>query len=495
MSCPMGHHIGAPSLNAFETLGIGKKLAGKLADQGLSEPTPIQSEAIPIILSGRDVMGLAQTGTGKTLAFGLPIIDALLSKGSAPQSKTVRALVLAPTRELAKQIQVNLKLFQGGGHLKINMVVGGVSLGPQRKALARGTDILVATPGRLIDLLEQEALTLAQTHHLVLDEADQMLDMGFIHALRQIAKLLPSDRQTLLFSATMPKLMEELAATYLNHPRKVQVSPPGKAADKITQSVHYVAKAAKAELLVELLGAHRGDLSLIFTRTKHGAEKLRKLLESKDIPAGSIHGNKSQNQRDRALEAFKSGQIAVLVATDVAARGIDIPDVGFVYNFDLPNVPENYVHRIGRTARAGKDGAAITLCAPDEMGLLRDIEKLIKKEIGVASGRRWSGPEPDTSPSKAKPKKSSGRRRKSAKSRTSQAAKGQGNAAPKDPANKTAANKKPADKKPVTKTPENKPPGAANPSGPNKGPTKRRRVRRRRGQGKGQGPDATPRRG
>jgi ATP-dependent RNA helicase RhlE len=393
-----GHH-----LNKFEALGLSPKLSAKLAEHGLTNPTPIQDEAIPIVLSGRDVMGLAQTGTGKTAAFGLPLIHNLMKIGTKPAPKSVRALILAPTRELAKQICDNLVMMQGGGHLKINMVVGGLSMHAQKKRLERGTDVLVATPGRLIDLAEQKALSLAEARYLVLDEADQMLDMGFIHALRQIAKLLPAERQTLLFSATMPKLMEELAATYLNHPRRVQVAPPGKTADKITQSVHYVAKAAKSELLVELMDKHRDDLALVFCRTKHGAEKLMKLLDKKGFAAGSIHGNKSQNHRDRSLAAFKAGTLKVLVATDVAARGIDIPGVGFVYNYDLPNVPESYVHRIGRTARAGREGEAIAFCAPDEMGELKDIEKLLKITIPVAGGRRWAKSEEE-----AKPKRGGG---------------------------------------------------------------------------------------
>ncbi|GFE63691.1 DEAD/DEAH box helicase [Litoreibacter roseus] len=385
-------------MNKFEALGLSKKLADKLAENGLVDPTPIQDEAIPIVLSGRDVMGLAQTGTGKTAAFGLPIIHRLIKIGEKPAPKTVRALILAPTRELAKQICEALVMFQGGGHLKINMVVGGLSMHAQKKRLERGTDILVATPGRLIDLLEQKALTLSDAEYLVLDEADQMLDMGFIHALRQIAKLLPEKRQTLLFSATMPKLMEELAATYLDHPRKVQVSPPGKAADKITQSVHFIAKAEKPGLLIEYLDKHRDELALVFARTKHGAERLMKQLSNAGFAAGSIHGNKSQNQRDRALAAFKEGKLRILVATDVAARGIDIPDVAYVYNFDLPNVAENYVHRIGRTARAGKDGEAVAFCAPDEMGELRAIEKVMKISIQVAGGRPWSVEEEEPKP-------------------------------------------------------------------------------------------------
>lgn len=389
-------------MNKFKALGLSAKISDRLAENGLTDPTPIQEEAIPIILSGRDVMGLAQTGTGKTAAFGLPIIQSILHSGERTPSKRVRALILAPTRELAKQICDALQGFQGNGHLKINMVVGGVSLGPQKRKLERGTDILVATPGRLIDLLEQDALSLSEAEWLVLDEADQMLDMGFIHALRKIAPLLPKERQTLLFSATMPKLMEELAATYLNHPRRVQVAAPGKAADKIEQAVHFIAKAAKPELLIEYLDKHRDALALVFTRTKHGAERLMKQLDREGFAAGSIHGNKSQGQRDRALAAFKAGDLRILVATDVAARGIDIPQVEYVYNFDLPNVPENYVHRIGRTARAGRDGRAVAFCAPDEMGELRAIQKVMKVDIPVVGGRPWARTEEEEKPKRGR---------------------------------------------------------------------------------------------
>jgi len=255
--------------------------------------------------------------------------------------------------------------------------------------LQNGVDLLVATPGRLIDLLDRRAVRLDETIYLVLDEADQMLDMGFIHALRRIAPLLATPRQTMMFSATMPKLMSELADAFLHDPVRVQVNPPGQAVAKIEQSVHFVAQAAKTDLLVDLLDKHRDELALVFGRTKHGCEKLYKQLEAKGFAAASIHGNKSQGQRERAIEAFKSGKIRVLVATDVAARGIDIPGVRHVYNYDLPNVAENYVHRIGRTARAGADGAAIALVAPDEMIELKDIEKAMKAEIPVASGRPW----------------------------------------------------------------------------------------------------------
>jgi len=333
-------------------LGLAPRLVQKLAEQGITDPTPIQTQAIPHAMNGRDVMGLAQTGTGKTAAFGLPMIDALMKAGVKPNAKTVRGLILAPTRELAKQISDNLTNYTKGSHLKVALVVGGAGIVAQTKRLAGGVDLLVATPGRLIDLLDRRAVRLDETIYLVLDEADQMLDMGFIHALRRIAPLLAKDRQTMMFSATMPKLMSELADSYLTNPIRVQVNPPGQAVKRINQKLHYVAQAAKADLLVELLDDHRDELALVFGRTKHGCEKLYKFLEKKGFAAASIHGNKSQGQR-------------------------------------LPNVAENYVHRIGRTARAGADGSAVAFCAPDEMIDLRDIEKAMKEAIPVASGSPW----------------------------------------------------------------------------------------------------------
>ncbi|THD73557.1 DEAD/DEAH box helicase [Thalassobius vesicularis] len=369
-------------------MGLAPKLAARIETLGLTEPTPIQSRAIPLALEGHDVMGLAQTGTGKTAAFGLPLVELLSGQGK-PAPKAVRGLVLAPTRELAKQIADTLAEFVQGMPMKVALVVGGASLNAQAKRLERGVDILVATPGRLIDLLDRGALSLKETKFLVLDEADQMLDLGFIHALRKIAGMLPSERQTMLFSATMPKLMAEIAESYLTNPRRVQVNPPGKAADKIDQSIHFIAKAEKTNLLIELLDAHRDELAVVFGRTKHGMDRLARQLEKAGYAVAAVHGNKSQGQRERAISAFKSGEARVLVATDVAARGLDIPDVKHVYNYELPNVPENYVHRIGRTARAGRDGKAIALCAPDEMDQLKDIQKVMKLTIPVASGRPW----------------------------------------------------------------------------------------------------------
>ncbi|WP_371037289.1 DEAD/DEAH box helicase [Rhodosalinus sp. FB01] len=370
----------------FDMLGLAPTLNTALSRAGFAQPTPIQAQAIPLAMEGHDIMGLAQTGTGKTLAFGLPLVDHLLGEPGKPAPKTAKALILAPTRELANQIAESLRTLTDGTRLRVATVVGGQSLGRQISLLSRGTDILVATPGRLIDLMERGAVDLGQVRHLVLDEADQMLDLGVIHALRKIAPRLGTPRQTMLFSATMSKQMEELSRAYLTTPRRVQVSPPGKAADKVTQSVHFLDKAEKPGRLREILSRDEAALTLVFARTKHGAEKLMKGLVADGFNAASIHGNKSQGQRDRAIKAFRSGAINTLVATDVAARGIDIPGVTYVINYDLPDVPDNYVHRIGRTARAGREGEAIAFCAPDEADLLRQIQKLMKIEVPVARG-------------------------------------------------------------------------------------------------------------
>ncbi len=375
----------------FKSLGLPPRLVSRLAEQGIVTPTPIQAQAIPHALAGRDVTGLAQTGTGKTAAFGLPLIEAVNKLGANPEPKQAIGLVLAPTRELAKQISDTLIALTRGGHLKVALVVGGVSLHRQSSNLQRGVDLLVATPGRLIDLVERKAIFLDKTRFLVLDEADQMLDMGFIHALRRIAKLLPDDRQTMLFSATMPKQIEELSQRFQNDPVRVEVARPGLAVEKIDQSVHFVAQSDKLALLKTMLAAHKGDRALVFARTKHGAERIMRQLDKAGFDAGSIHGNKSQNQRERALRAFRKGKVTVLVATDVAARGIDIDDVGHVYNFDLPTVPESYVHRIGRTARAGAEGRAVAFCSPDETGALRDIEKVLKAQVPVGGGQPFAG--------------------------------------------------------------------------------------------------------
>ncbi len=376
-------------MNLFKSMDLPNLLVENLSTIGIHEPTPIQKRAIPYALSGNDVLGLAQTGTGKTAAFAIPIAAHLLNKYEKTEAKCARGLILAPTRELAKQISENIRSFVQSSRLKIGIVVGGVSIKTQIKRLSKGTDILVATPGRLIDLLDRDAISLNRTSFLVLDEADQMLDLGFVHSLRKIATFLPEKRQTMLFSATMPKQIHELAKSFLSQPKHVEVAPSGKVADKILQCVNFVVKAEKNRLLINLLSKHNDELALVFSRTKYGAERLSKTLLQAGFSVSSIHGNKSQGQRERALKAFRKGDIKILVATDVAARGLDIPTVKHVYNFDLPNVPENYVHRIGRTARAGSDGCAIAFCTLDEMNELKSIEKIIGSKIPVSSGEPW----------------------------------------------------------------------------------------------------------
>jgi ATP-dependent RNA helicase RhlE len=383
--------------NGFSDLQVPRRLVTRLGEMGLTEPTPIQREAIPHAIQGRDVMGLAQTGTGKTLAFGIPLVAQMLntmrvSATAKPRRpKSVRGLVLAPTRELANQIAVQLDNLTKHTPINTNVVVGGQNIQTQINKLKPGTDLLVATPGRLIDLMDRNALKLGDTSFLVLDEADLMLDMGFLKDLKKIAKMLPPKRQTMLFSATMSKNMNEVASSYLTRDAaRVQVARAGKIADKVTQELHFIARPDKANKLLEFLGQHREDRALVFGRTKHGMEKLSKKLIAAGIQAGSIHGNKTQPQRDKAIAAFKNGSIRVLVATDVAARGLDIPDVKHVYNYELPNVPEAYVHRIGRTARAGKEGAAIAFCSMEEMDELLDIQKVMGMKIPVKSGTPWS---------------------------------------------------------------------------------------------------------
>jgi ATP-dependent RNA helicase RhlE len=381
-------------LTTFDTLGLTKHTLPTLAANGFETPTPIQAESIPYLMQGRDIVGLAQTGTGKTLAFGLPIIEMLAREGTKAEPKAARALILAPTRELVNQIAESLLMFTRKTPLKITSVVGGASINKQMQTVGRGVDILVATPGRLLDLCERRALSLTATRFLVLDEADQMLDLGFIHDLRRIVKMVPKRRQTMLFSATMPAAIADIAENYMENPAQVSVTPPGKAADKVEQQVHFVlGRDHKAVLLKELLRANPDSLSLVFAKTKHGAEKLMSHLAHSGFKAASIHGNKSQGQRDRALKGFRDGEVRVLVATDVAARGIDVPGVTHVFNYDLPNVAESYVHRIGRTARAGREGIAIAFCGPEDIKMLFDIEKLMGMPIPVASGERpeWQG--------------------------------------------------------------------------------------------------------
>lgn len=373
-------------MSKFEALGLSPSVLKSIAPLGFDTPTPIQQQAIPLVLEGNDLVGLAQTGTGKTAAFGLPLVHHLLANRGRPPAKTVRSLILAPTRELVNQIAENLKLFVRGTPLRVECVVGGAPINRQIRNISRGADILVATPGRLLDLVDRRAVILDKATFLVLDEADQMLDMGFIHSLSKIALLLGKPRQTLLFSATMPRQIENLSRAYLTDPVRIETAPAGKAADKVSQSVHFVEKGDKATLLRKCLSERPNDLSLVFCRTKHGAEKLMKQLNAAGFEAVSIHGNKNQGQRERALKAFRSGRARILVATDVAARGIDIPGVSHVYNYELPEVAENYVHRIGRTARAGAEGEGVAFCSPEEIGLLRAVERLMRLKIDVASG-------------------------------------------------------------------------------------------------------------
>ena len=370
----------------FDQLGLSQPVLQALDLKGYNTPTPIQAQAIPPVLAGRDLMGIAQTGTGKTAAFMLPSIDRLRDAERQTPFKSCRMLVLAPTRELAGQIAQSAKDYGALAGLKVQSIVGGTSVNKDRNKLHRGTDILVATPGRLLDLIDQKAFGLGGVEILVLDEADQMLDLGFIHALRKISQLVPKERQTLFFSATMPTAIKDLVGQYCNNPVHVSVTPAATTAERIDQYLFMVQQDEKQALIEMILrGRHEvpGKIErvLVFARTKHGADRVVKKLAQAGIHANAIHGNKSQPQRERALGEFRSGKTQVLVATDVAARGIDIPGVSHVINYELPNVPEQYVHRIGRTARAGKDGIAIAFCAEDERAYLKDIRKTTDAEF------------------------------------------------------------------------------------------------------------------
>jgi ATP-dependent RNA helicase RhlE len=366
-------------LTSFQDFGLADPISRALKEENYETPTPIQAQTIPLALTGRDVVGIAQTGTGKTAAFALPILHRLLEHRIKTQPKTCRVLVLSPTRELSSQILDSFNAY--GRHVRLSsaLAIGGVPMGRQVRSLMQGVDVLVATPGRLLDLVQSNGLKLGSVEFLVLDEADRMLDMGFINDIRKIVGKLPIKRQTLFFSATMPKDIAELAEAMLRDPARVAVTPVASTVERITQRIIQVDFAAKAGVLAQLLKQEPVDRALIFTRTKHGADKVVKGLAKVGIRADAIHGNKSQNNRERALAAFRSGEIRTLVATDIAARGIDVDGISHVVNFDLPNVPETYVHRIGRTARAGAEGVAISLIAgAEEMGYLRDIERLIR---------------------------------------------------------------------------------------------------------------------
>lgn len=365
---------------SFDNLGLSASLLRAIADQGYTTPSPIQAKAIPLILEGRDVMAAAQTGTGKTAAFTLPLLHRL-TDGRTVRPNRCRALVLTPTRELAAQVQESVRDYGKYDGLSSAVVFGGVKINPQIALMRRGVDVLVATPGRLLDLHGQGFIDFSDVEVLVFDEADRMLDMGFIHDIRRIVKLLPVKRQTLMFSATFSAEITQLAQGYMQNPIKVEVSTPNATADTVTQWVYPVDKKRKPELLSHLVRDNAWNQVLVFTRTKHGANKLSQLLEKDGIRAVAIHGNKSQNARTKALGDFKSGKVQALVATDIAARGLDIEQLPQVVNFDLPNVAEDYVHRIGRTGRAGAAGIAYSLVSADEADYLYGIEKLIRKSL------------------------------------------------------------------------------------------------------------------
>ena len=367
----------------FESLALSEPLQRALRDKGYTTPSPIQHQCIPHLLEGRDLLGCAQTGTGKTAAFALPILDRLTKDAKPRTPLSPRALILTPTRELAAQIGASFATY--GKHLQLNhtVIFGGVGQHPQVKALQRGVDILVATPGRLLDLQGQGYIKLNRVEVFVLDEADRMLDMGFVNDVRKIIKFLPSKRQSLLFSATMPSEISGLAESLLHDPVKIEVAPVASTVERVEQKVCFVEKSKKRELLLHLLKEHGHGLTLIFSRTKHGANHLAEAINRNHISAEAIHSNKSQNARTRTLEAFRNGSIKVLVATDIAARGIDVKGITLVVNFDIPNEPESYVHRIGRTARAGASGLAISLCSHEERAYLRDIQRLIRLTLPV----------------------------------------------------------------------------------------------------------------
>jgi len=367
----------------FQTLGLIEPLLKAIQEEGYTTPTPIQAESIPIVLEGKDLLGCAQTGTGKTAAFTLPILQLLVKNKTAEKRKKIRSLIVTPTRELAIQIGESFNAYGRHTGLNCTVIFGGVGQGPQVTALKNGVDVVIATPGRLLDLMNQGYLNIREVEIFVLDEADRMLDMGFVHDVKKLLAVLPKKRQSLFFSATMPPEIVNLANTILFHPLKVSVTPVSSTVDIIEQSVYFVDKVNKNALLIEILKNTAIKTALVFTRTKHGADKVVNLLIKNNIKAEAIHGNKAQNARQRALSNFKAQTTRVLVATDIAARGIDVDDLAYVVNYEIPNIPETYVHRIGRTGRAGANGTAISFCDAEERAFLKDIEKLIAKKIPV----------------------------------------------------------------------------------------------------------------
>jgi ATP-dependent RNA helicase RhlE len=382
-------------LTSFNDFGLAEPILRALREEKYETPTPIQAQTIPLASQGRDVIGIAQTGTGKTAAFALPILNHLFNKRQRPERKSARVLVLSPTRELSGQIADSFRAY--GRHIRplaIELAIGGVPINRQIRGVARGLEVLVATPGRLLDLVQQRVLRLDQVEVLVLDEADRMLDMGFIHDIKRIVAMMPRERQTLFFSATMPQEITRLADQMLRNPARVAVTPQATTVERIAQRVILTEKASKQALLAELLKSEPVERVLVFTRTKHGADKVVRGLQKAGFTAEAIHGNKSQGQRERVLSAFRNGNLRTLIATDIAARGIDVDGVSHVFNYDLPNIPESYVHRIGRTARAGADGVAISFCDHEERTYLRDIERLIRMAIPATDRRTGGWPNP-----------------------------------------------------------------------------------------------------
>jgi ATP-dependent RNA helicase RhlE len=393
------------SITTFDSLGLRAELLRAVAEQGYTQPTPIQAQAIPVVLSGRDLLGAAQTGTGKTAAFVLPMLNLLNGNAShSPARHPVRALIVTPTRELAAQVEQDIRTYGKYVALKSTIVFGGVAMQPQVDALRRGVDILVATPGRLLDHVEQKTVNLGQVEILVLDEADRMLDMGFIHDIRKILALLPKIRQNLLFSATFPEEIRKLAASFMKDPATVEVARRNTPAELVAQVQHPVAQDRKRELLIHLVKSNDWRQVLVFCRTKHGANRLAQQLERAGVEADAIHGNKAQNHRTRTLARFKDNELRVLVATDIAARGLDIEALPHVVNYDLPHVAEDYVHRIGRTGRAGVEGEAVTLVSHEERALMAAIERLINKKVevkeieGFEPGNRGQSPNVERQP-------------------------------------------------------------------------------------------------
>ncbi len=398
-------------MSNFESLGLCNNILKAIKNEGYDSPTPVQELAIPLLIEGRDVLGVAQTGTGKTAAFALPVLEKL-SFGKPQGKRNIRALILSPTRELAAQIDQRFYVYSKYMDVRHKVIFGGVSQKPQVQSLRKGIDVLVATPGRLLDLIQQGYVDLNHVEFFVLDEADRMLDMGFIRDIKKILKILPRNRQNLLFSATMPSSIADLANSFLNNAEMIDLSPEEITVERIDQAVLFVRKEDKIKLIIDIIKENQVERGIIFTRTKHGANKLVKKLDRANISALAIHGNKSQGARTRALSQFKSGSTPLLVATDIASRGIDVDDVSHVFNYDLPNEPESYVHRIGRTARAGKSGSAYAFCDDSESGYLVGIERLIGKKIPVIDDHPYhfskAIPKPNQRPGKIRNGKNSG---------------------------------------------------------------------------------------